>query len=64
VTTLCADCGRSIVHRPHVPQDLVKLCAYCAAIAIMDSTEEPVIAITEETRREAALYFAKTKGTQ
>ena len=52
------------MHRPHVPQDLVKLCAYCAAIAIMDSTEEPVIAITEETRREAALYFAKTKGTQ
>ena len=63
VQARCAHCDASIVHRPHVPPGLVTLCMTCAAKDIATSTTEPEFRLSEETRRELALYYAKPKGT-
>jgi hypothetical protein len=60
----CASCHAPIVHRPHVPPGIVKMCATCVAARIAEDDEPPEVRVSEETRRELALYYATTKGTQ
>lgn len=62
VATACAQCAAPIVHRPHAPADTIKICARCAVASLADSVTAPDIQVTEETRREVALFFAKTPG--
>ena len=58
----CATCGASIVHRPHVPTDAVKICERCVGQLIEDLKGNVDVKVTEDTRRELALYYAKTPG--
>jgi len=65
VHTTCATCGTPIVHRPHAPADAVPMCMGCTLEAMAAEDGPPGrFVVTEETRREVALYDAKTKGTQ
>lgn len=62
VPATCAECGRGIVHRPHVPKDLVKLCWDCGVerVQIQAAKGKPFRpAITPETAADLRLYFAK-----
>jgi hypothetical protein len=61
VHACCATCAAPIVHRPHVPPEAVTLCCRCAATRFAGDSNVTVV-ITEETRREVALYRAGTTG--
>ena len=65
VTTVCAECGRSIQHRPHVPADARKVCVPCPASHVrrQQATGRNVQAvITRDTARDLATYYAKPRG--
>jgi hypothetical protein len=63
VAARCARCHAAIVHRPHVPPEAVTICFVCAALQMLDD-DDLEIRVTDETRREVALYHAKTAGTK
>jgi hypothetical protein len=58
----CARCDAPIVHRPHVPPGLVKMCQACAAAHLIADGRPLEIHVTADTLREVALFNAKTKG--
>lgn len=62
VTTVCAHCHTAVVHRPYAPAHSIKICARCSAAVLKDPAAR--IGVNRQTVEEAALYFAKTKGTQ
>lgn len=64
VEARCEECGASVVHRPHVPPDATKLCAACGARWLLACETPPELRVTDDTLRDVALFYAKTKGTQ
>lgn len=62
VDARCTECDAPIQHRPHAPADLVKICIRCARTKFAISPA-PRIAVTDDTLREVALYYAKTRGS-
>jgi hypothetical protein len=61
VAARCDACDAQIVHRPNVKPGLVKICGTCAA-TLFAAEPDAEVRVTEETRRELALYYAKPKG--
>ena len=66
VAARCAMCDTAIVRRPHADPALVKMCIACAGKTVLASPWPlpPDVRISEETRRELALWDAKTKSVQ
>jgi hypothetical protein len=55
VKTTCADCGRTLYHRPHTPKGTF-LCIHCAGIR-MQQQKDFDVAVTEETIKEVKDYI-------
>lgn len=66
VAAVCADCGGAIVHRPHVPPGLVRVCVRCAEARLAAEAgagaTPRTFAVTPETVLELELFAAPVKG--
>ena len=62
VAARCDACDAPIVHRPHVKPGLVKICLKCAA-KVLRAQPDAEVRVTEDTRRELALYYQKPTGS-
>jgi predicted nucleic-acid-binding Zn-ribbon protein len=51
IKTKCSSCNTNIVHRPHMPKDIKKLCIRCG-FEEMSKQEQVTIAVTKETQEE------------
>lgn len=63
VTTACANCGATVVHRPHIPEQSTKLCLACANAALRRWPSNNRVAISRKTLDELVLFNSRTKGT-
>lgn len=54
----CSKCDAKIVHRPHMPKDVKKICLKCTMFM---NDSQPEIHMTEETKQDLREYFAKEK---
>lgn len=63
VYTSCKQCGKAIMHRPHVPDKCIKLCGPCAfarAEKAKEEGDEVKVAVTQKTVDEVTSWQKKT----
>jgi len=52
----CCECGDKVVHRPHAPKDVKKICLKC--VMFMNDSQ-PEIHMTEETKKDVDEFLKR-----
>lgn len=58
----CADCGITIMYRPHAPAAATKVCVSCGTRRIEAQSEPVTMGVTKKSIADLTLVFGKPKG--